>query len=71
MFDSKLLPTRRAAEALGVKRRDFHRLVERGVIKPAAVLDAFGKHGAFFFDPADIEALKRSGEADKRTGAKQ
>lgn len=71
MYESELLPTRRAAEALGVKRRDFHRLIERGVIKPAAVLDAFGPHGAFFFDPADIEALKRSGDADKRGKAKR
>lgn len=60
MYESKLVPTRRAAEMLGVKRRDFHRLIESGVIKPALVLDAIGPHGAFLFDPADIQELKSS-----------
>lgn len=60
---SALVSTREVAKALGVNPRQVSRLVESGYLAPKMVAPG-GPHGAFMFDPADVEAL-----AEKRAKA--
>lgn len=60
MFNMKLLTTRQAADALGVTPRQVARMVEDGVIAPAA--KGPGSRGAFLFDPDVVELLRKDRE---------
>lgn len=66
----RFLSTREVASCIGIHVRAVSHLVAAGELSPAFVAPG-GPHGTYMFDPADIEAFKRSGEADKRTGTKQ
>lgn len=52
-----LITTRKAAEQLGLSTRQVLRLVDQGQLSPIAKLD--GLRGAYLFEPAQIEHVKR------------
>lgn len=56
---SDLIPSRAAAERLGVSRPTLQRLVERGVLIPVARGE--GIRGAMWFKISDLEAYSRWG----------
>jgi excisionase family DNA binding protein len=50
-----LIPTRQAAELLGVNVRTVHRMAEAGLLPPALKIP--GQTGAWLFDRAAVERL--------------
>lgn len=64
MNNAELLPSKEAAEELGISRSTLNRWVEQHVITPSA--KAPGLRGAFLFAPAEVKRVKalRSSDAD-------
>lgn len=65
-MNEELLSIRDVARRLGVEPMTVHRIVNRGELKPAREV-AHGRQIRRYFQPGDVERLRREreGEADK------
>ena len=59
MSTTELLSSPQVAAILGKSARTVHRLVESGELIPALKAPG-GPNGAYLFNPADVEALRKA-----------
>lgn len=62
MTKYNLVSTRKAAEVLGVHPRSVNRMVDRGRMYPAAVVDR-GRVVTYVFEPSEVERVREQREA--------
>ena len=62
MHSIKLLTSGEAAERLGVHRNTVARMVDRGLMYPAAMVN-IAKNGSYVFTPDEIERVREQREA--------